>query len=362
MATYTLGQPRTYYAGNVQVNRGKFRGLSDADEVLVDLITNPGRKCEMEIPDEDLEILSFKHEAKMYSHIDHEGKSVNYGSNLPGQGQEFTPVSVAGQIIDQVNLLSKVRGHHPMFNATSDPFKIPLNKSSITVKFIPPGETDGATSEVSGTTTGDLTIQHAKLIAATTVSTEFEEDSIKQSMAFLKQHMGQAIAREEERRIFFNEQNPEASITGMHQAGVLHATSGDIDAATIMEGLLKMDKRYIASNEELILYMDVIQYRKLQQTGDVATVDKYGPKAAILTGEVSRVWGIPIAVTDQFVGNKAILVYRPALIISQRRALTLRSFPVADDMTRIEATVRVNIGWPYGTGTEGNVAVRFAAS
>lgn len=52
---------------------------------------------------------------------------------------------------------------------------------------------------------------------------------------------------------------------------------------------------------------------------------------------------------------------RPAMVISQRRALTLRSFPIADDMTRIEATVRVNIGWPYGTG-DANMAVRFAAS
>lgn len=362
MASLHLGQPRTYYAGNVYVNRGKFRGLSEADETLMEVITNPGRKHEVEIPDEDIQLLNYKHESGMYSHVGYEGKAANYGSGLPGQGAEFTPVSVAGQIIDQVNLLSKVRGHHQLFNATSDPFKIPLNKSTITVKFIPPGQTDGAASEVSGTDTGDLEIQHAKLIAATTVSTEFEEDSIKQSMAFLKQHMGQAIAREEERRIFFNEADPEASITGMHQAALLHSTSGDLDPNTIMEGLLKMDKKYIAGNEELILYMDVIQYRKLQQAGEIATVEKYGPKAAILTGEVSRVWGIPIAVTDQFVGNQAILMYRPAMVISQRRALTLRSFPIADDMTRIEATVRVNIGWPYGTGTDAKVAVRFAAS
>ena len=75
---------------------------------------------------EDIQLLNQKYEAGMYSLVDYEGKAANYGSNLPGQGAEFTPVSVAGQIIDQVNLLSKVRGHHQLFNATSDPFKIPL--------------------------------------------------------------------------------------------------------------------------------------------------------------------------------------------------------------------------------------------
>lgn len=126
MASLNLGQPRTYYTGNVYVSRGKFRGLSEADEVLMEVITNPGRKHEIEIPDEDIQLLNQKYEAGMYSLVDYEGKAANYGSNLPGQGAEFTPVSVAGQIIDQVNLLSKVRGHHQLFNATSDPFKIPL--------------------------------------------------------------------------------------------------------------------------------------------------------------------------------------------------------------------------------------------
>ncbi|GGE24400.1 hypothetical protein GCM10011571_28170 [Marinithermofilum abyssi] len=79
--------PRTYYA-NVNVNRGRFRGLSDADEILVDLIQNPGRKYADDMNDADLDLIQQKNEAGFYA--------VEYGTKAEfrsgaGAGAEWTP-------------------------------------------------------------------------------------------------------------------------------------------------------------------------------------------------------------------------------------------------------------------------------
>lgn len=349
MATYRFGQ-------GVNVSAGKFNGLSEADEALMEVIQQ-GKSMTFDMPESDWDLIRQKNEEGLYVSTVERFGSKAYASNAPNAGAEMAPTNLGAQIIDKVNLLSKVRGNHPLVNATSDPFHLPMATGEFKVQVFPAGSAQGQDVTPSEASTDQLTFHHHKVMATAEVTTEFEEDTIKQSMSFLKEKLAKDIARVEEKSIFFNNgATPIAEIIGFDQTKNIVETPEGTKSEQLMQLITQLGKEYQAENENLIIYMDVGAYRQLQLDGKVATVDQYGPKATIVTGELSRTWGVPLSLSDQMDANSAYIAYRSAAIISQRRAVQLRAFPIAGDKTRLEATVRVDMKFPYGVEENGPVA------
>lgn len=349
-------QPRTYTAG---VNNGKFRNLSEADEQLLTIL-HEGKQHTSEFSQADIKLMDQKHEAGIYR-AGPFGAKANFTSNVPGQGSELAPVNLGSQIIDQVNLLSNVRGNHPIINATSDPFKMPMFTGDFDVTVLPHGYSEGDVQAIieSGAPTGEFEFRHHKVVVATEVSTEFEEDTVPEAMSQLKQKIANAIAKKEEQYIFFGDssldtQNLIHSMDDATNEGAGEAGQSYNDQ--VMDAIELLGVQYNSDNEAMVIYMDANHYRPMQRRGDVVTVDKMGPKATLLTGEISRLWGVPLSVSEQVKPNTMYVVHRPSVVISQRRAITLRTFPVKGDKTYLEATVRVCMDFPHGMGAKGPVA------
>ena len=79
---------------------------------------------------------------------------------------------------------------------------------------------------------------------------------------------------------------------------------------------------------DLICFLSQAQYYSLVTDSDVTTVDKYGDNATILTGELGKLYGIPLVVSDAFeaaAASKAlgILVNPQNYLIGNHRGLTI---------------------------------------
>jgi len=97
--------------------------------------------------------------------------------------------------------------------------------------------------------------------------------------------------------------------------------------------------KYGVNPNNLAWIAGVRVFHKLLSLPEVLTVDKYGANATILTGELAKLDGIPIIVSefiredlnasgvyDGVTTNRTILplVYRPAFLYGDRRTITLR--------------------------------------
>jgi HK97 family phage major capsid protein len=117
-----------------------------------------------------------------------------------------------------------------------------------------------------------------------------------------------------------------------------------------------MPGRYALRPKDCAWIVDGSTYAKLLNLSDVATVDKFGPHATVLTGEIAKVDGVPVLVSAEMPltmadgkadssGNtkgQAICVYRPGWVVGYRRrvAATMNYLPYYDAYQMV-ATVRL---------------------
>ncbi|MFC7443485.1 phage major capsid protein [Laceyella putida] len=326
MSTYQFGggTTRSFFAPNV--NRGAFRKLSDADERLADAIFN-GKSFTEEIPATDLE-----------------------GKAMQTTTDGWQPESLGGQIIDIVRQKSRMRAFHQVINTPSDPYELPVNLQDFTVDY---NVAEGAPGTDQTVPQGRIKFVHKKLMVSTKVSTEFEEDSVPQTMALLKQAIGEAIALEEEKRFFTEADGVLAKATD--QTSAIGSISETTAADEIVDLLATMDFPYNLDPQNMVLYLNPSVYFKLLKSGHVRTIDQYGPNATIVTGELNKLYGMGVAAigalpkggTSPNFTYPIVIANRSSILIGQRRQLTIRVIPIDGDQNKIEATVRSAIAYPY---------------
>lgn len=122
-----------------------------------------------------------------------------------------------------------------------------------------------------------------------------------------------------------------------------------------------MPPRFALKPTQCAWIVDSSTYAKLLSLSDVATVDKYGPYATVLTGEIAKIDGVPVLVSaempltqadgkadvsDNTLGQ-ALCVYRPGWVVGYRRrvAATMDYLPYYDAYQMV-ATVRLAFA-PY---------------
>lgn len=355
MATYTFGgqrEARTFTATEpqrVHVNRGKYRMLSDADEQLVDCIVNCKSYSE-EIPLSDMQMIEEKHTGSGYGI-----KADSTSGDMITQPDGWQPETLGGQIIDLVRAKSKVRNYHHSFNAPSDPFELPVNLDDFVVS-LDPGEGQKTPAGVQKITQNKVVFKHHKVMVETSVSTEFEEDSVPESMAFLKQLLAVNLAECEEDQLFFNHSEKGIIQNANNRTGA-SADSFSADPKAAVIGLLKqMEAPYNLDPANLVAYVHPTLYWGLVEHELVATQDKFGPKATVFTGEVGKYFGMSVApitslksVTVDAEAYPLVIANRASVLLSKRRNLNIRVFPLEGDKNKIEATMRSAIAYPYGS-------------
>jgi HK97 family phage major capsid protein len=282
----------------------------------------------------------------------------------------------------------------PLFRSVempSNPFELPIEGTDPTVYYVPETTNESQLSLGSGNPmpdsqvgSGKVTLSAKKLALRVGFSAELVEDSI---IPILPLYREQALRKMADSidyvllngdvetggtgNINSDDQAPTATdrylaFNGLRKLPLVTTTAQAVDAAAggptlslLRSARFKMPHRYSLRVRDLAWVIDGATYGKLLSLNEVATIDKFGPQATVMTGEIGKVDGIPVLASAEMslteadgklsydtpannIKGQAVCVYRPGWIVGYRRRIaTSMEYIGWTDSYQMVATVRV---------------------
>lgn len=295
-------------------------------------------------------------------------------SATAAEGLEWIPTNFSAELIDRVRLATKVAALFPQITMPSDPYKMPVVKSDATAYLVSENTADDPASKSFSPSTPQsrqVTLDAVKLGSRVQFSKELEEDSIIPIADFVKNQIALAIAYGLEDALLNGDTTSphmDSDVTASNDArkawkGLrkLAQSSLDTDVSTsfalshlrTMRG--KMGK-FGADPSKLAYIVSAKGLMKLLGLNQVETLEKYGPNATVLQGELGKIDGIPIIVSEKMrddlntagvndattnAKGLILLAYVSAFVLGEKRKVTLRAFEdVQNDQTALVGSWR----------------------
>ncbi len=277
------------------------------------------------------------------------------------EGLELVPTNFSAQILAVVAVTLKVAATFVSMTMPTSPFKLPVATSDDVGFKAPEQLTDNFLTEankISALTpaTTNVTFTAQKPGALAVFSEEINEDSIIAIVPFLREKLGNSIGNAIERAVI------DGDTDGTHQDDDVSAATDarklwngirkDVDAPTNGIDLSTLNltnlralrqaltPAYAEDAETLVYAVSVANMLRFLDFAEFVTVDKFGPNATILRGQVGRIDNTPV-LTSKYVrtdvaatgvntsggpNTKAIILLysRNGYMIGQRRTLTIK--------------------------------------
>jgi HK97 family phage major capsid protein len=230
------------------------------------------------------------------------------------EGAEWIPTTLSAQLIEKYRLEARVAALFDEIVMPRNPFVLPTELGDMTFYLMP----ESLTAEPSKTpttklTTGNKTLTSKKLRARSIWSEELDANSIIPILPRVKDTIAKSAALAVEDVILNGDttaphQDSDVTDSKDHRkswkglrklclAGA-KADLGTFDKDTT-RGLLTLMKKYGITPSEVAWIAGIVDYNKLRGLAELLTVDKYGPAATILTGEVGKYYGSPVIVSEK---------------------------------------------------------------
>ena len=246
-------------------------------------------------------------------------------STQASYGDEWVPTLMSAMLWRTVRLNAAVLGTLDQFDMPSQPYDWPTESADPT--FYKVAETTDESQLVLGATptsdskigTAKVTFSAGKLGALSYWSEEQVEDSILNVQGAFRDQYGVAFAQAIEELLISGDETTSSgnisdygngaistawrllTLDGLrHQALAVTTTDArdagsltveDFNATRILMGTRGV---FGADPNQLVLITDIPTALKFEDLSEVMTVDKYGPQATILTGELGRIKGVPV--------------------------------------------------------------------
>jgi len=235
-----------------------------------------------------------------------------------GVGDEWVPTLMAGAFEHEWIAQTLVAQQFGNIVMPSNPYDVPVNLADPTVYKV----AEGGAHTKTDATSGKLTLTAVKIAAVTNFSSELEEDSVAPLIPEIRASLARAMAAAMD-YIIVNGDTTDTTdndnisyyggdITDTHRAlvadGLRHAAlidntdmKSDLGALSAADFGTLMGKlgKYATRPSSCAFFMDVWTLIKSLFLSEVQTVDKYGMYATVLVGELARIYGIPIVVTEE---------------------------------------------------------------
>lgn len=232
-----------------------------------------------------------------------------------GTGDELVPTGMAGELWQDFFAASRIVNDLPSQPMPTDPFDMPLGLGDVTwrkgAQSTPTTATDPATAKSTLTST--------EQVAEVDWSYDLDEDSVIAMMPALRQRISMSGGEQMDAfvlnadatnavigNINLDDADPpdDSYYLSLGQDGIRHLALVDnagqgsdagvaIDDAKLVAGLLLLGK-YGLDLQNVRIVPDIATYFAMLGMTNVATIEKYGPQATVLTGELGRYRGIPI--------------------------------------------------------------------
>ena len=270
----------------------------------------------------------------------------------------------------------------------SNPFELPISGTDPTVYYVPETQVEddltlaGAGNPIpdSQIGSGKVTLSAKKLALRVGFSAELVEDAAIPLIALYREQALRVMADAIDHVLLngdtedgatgnINSDDAQPSSTakylafdGLRKLPLVTNTANTLDAngnpsvSLLRTARFLMQARYSLRPKDCAWIVDGSTYAKLLSDTSLATVDKFGPHATVLTGEIAKVDGVPVLVSAEMpltqadgkantTGNtkgQGVCVYRPGWIVGYRRrvAATMNYLPYYDAYQMV-ATVRL---------------------
>ncbi|MBM3957698.1 MAG: phage major capsid protein, partial [Gemmatimonadetes bacterium] len=236
-------------------------------------------------------------------------------------GDELVPAGAATQLWRDVNLETMVASLFSRINMPTTPFDIPLQLGDVNWY---PG-TENVSAKSTALTTAKQTLTAYELVAEVPWSLTLEEDAVIAMLPEVRRTLVRNAAEVIDDVLLngdttatnnINADGATIATTTPGKAhwligfdGLLHLPlvdntgqannlNGAVTAAAY-NTLLKMLGKYGVRNNEAVFITDVNTFLTSLSIEEVETVDKLGPHATILTGQLGVVYGHPLIVSEQ---------------------------------------------------------------
>jgi HK97 family phage major capsid protein len=329
-------------------------------------------------------------------------KALYVGSGNTNLGAEFIPTQFAAQYVDAVRVQGGVISALMSFDMPTSPYKWPTSLTDPTWYHV--GETTGAIGAGASATaisdsepgTDNMTFTAEKLAGHIYYDADITEDSILAVEPFVNEKLILSGIDVLERCVLFGDDTTGSLNINYNGAGVT-TTAGAADYFLVWDGIVHKalvdggTNYYVdAGGNELIIddfevalvkagkytirpsdcrwFVNMTTYNKMLSFDDVKTIDKLGAKAAIVTGQLASLYGIPVvpsngiplAYTDGKISHtasdntylNAALSYAKAIFLGfRRRAVNIESEKILEtDQYHAVLSMRADVQFPHGSG------------
>lgn len=274
------------------------------------------------------------------------------------EGKEFVPTALATDLLERVRLAQKVTALFQPIDMPTDPYELPLEGADATAYKVAESTTETGTKPTESTPgTAKVTLDAVKLKARVIFSEEIQEDSVIPVLDYVKNKIALALTDAQEKAILDGDtaathqdndvtaaDDARKSWNGLRKLALAQAAT-KVDLATFnranLRAMRKAMKKYGINPADLAWIVGNSGYSQMLDLADVITVDKYGPNATLLTGELGRFDGVPIIVSefvredlnaagvrDGVTTTKTylLLVNRRRFLTGQRPGVSLKTF------------------------------------
>lgn len=312
-----------------------------------------------------------------------------------GGGAEFVPRYLSANLIERVALDLKVAALFPLITMPTNPFDIPGRPVARTrTGSLAEANTDTGQPKAKVITPGSrkVTLTAQKLAVETLVDKEAEEDAIIAVMSFIEEELVDYMAADWEDGIINGDTtgshmdsdvtvagDPRKIFVGLRKSAVAGAKVDAGNVALTVAQLRKNRKnmgKYGVNPTRLAHVLGINNYIDLLSDTAVLTLEKYGPNATILAGELGRVDNVPIIVSE-YVRNdlnatgvfdntttnrsEAITVHNGGFVEGEKRGVTLqllRELYAESDQDALMVTRRMAFAARFPS-TEKTVAISY---
>jgi hypothetical protein len=258
-------------------------------------------------------IQSYRNTARLLE----KGQAKALTSTGAATGDEFVPSDLSSELQRRLYLESKLASIMMAreFDMPSQPYTFPLSTTRPSF-YLETAENNDATGSTPGT--GNLILDAKKFMGMVEASYEMDEDSIIPVLPFIQQQLAEAAADAWEHALINGDdtathqdtdeelltQSPAFAFKGFRKLALaISALKSDISTGGISEANLRairvLMKKYGMDPRKLIWLACPTAALTMQGIANVATMEKFGPKATILTGELDTLFNIPIVPSER---------------------------------------------------------------
>lgn len=264
------------------------------------------------------------------------------------------------QIIEYLSNKCYLRQLLPVIRAKSETIKIPKITGVIEAKAI---GSAGSTIPESDITFDTLEITVKKLGVLCKIPTEYDETAIVDIGRLVAEDLARAIAEGEEEAFLLGDPASYAApdvksmFTGLVKGAgtTVDKAKNELTKDDILNAIAALNEKNLGRNiGDLVLLCNPYVAAKIKGWSEVITVDKYGPKATIVTGEIGSIFGVKIIQTnflqrrdysdsdDTQVSDVILFDRNEAAVIVDLRRMTIRKeYDINTDTNIIQVTERI---------------------